>query len=128
MPEFLTLEDVLELHAGQIKSYGGSEGLRSSDLLQSAIAQPWVTFGGQFLHTDIYQMAAAYLFHLVQNHPFIDGNKRLGLEAALVFLELNGQSIEADDEQLVELVLGVAQGQIDQTQIAEFFRTQTVTP
>jgi death-on-curing protein len=128
MPEFLTLEDVLELHAGQIKNYGGSEGLRSSDLLQSAIAQPWVTFGGQFLHTDIYQMAAAYLFHLVQNHPFIDGNKRIGLEAALVFLELNGQSIEADDEQLVEIVLGVAQGQIDKMQIAEFFRTHAVSP
>jgi len=73
-------------------------------------------------------MAAAYLFHLVQNHPFIDGNKRIGLEAALVFLELNGQSIEVDDEQLVELVLGVAQGQIDKTQIAEFFRTHAVTP
>ncbi|MFO0979181.1 MAG: type II toxin-antitoxin system death-on-curing family toxin [Planctomycetaceae bacterium] len=128
MPEFLTLEDVLELHAGQIKNYGGSEGLRSSDLLQSAIAQPWVTFGGQFLHTDIYQMAAAYLFHLVQNHPFIDGNKRIGLEAALVFLELNGQSIEADDEQLVEIVLGVSRGHIDKTQIAEFFRNHAVTP
>jgi death-on-curing protein len=65
---------------------------------------------------------------LFRTTPFIDGNKRIGLEAALVFLELNGQSIEVDDEQLVELVLGVAQGQIDQTQIAEFFRTQTVTP
>ncbi len=127
MPEFLTLEDVLELHAGQINSYGGSEALRSTDLLQSAIAQPEVTFDGQFLHTDIFHMAAAYLFHLVQNHPFIDGNKRIGLEAALVFLELNGHSIEADDEQLVELVLGVAQGQIDKTQIAQFFRIHAVT-
>ena len=128
MLEFLTLEDVLELHAGQIKRYGGSEGLRSGDLLQSAIAQPQVTFDGQFLHIDIFHMAASYLFHLVQNHPFIDGNKRIGLEAALVFLELNDQSIEADDEELVELVLGVARGQIDKTQIAEFFRTHAVAP
>jgi death on curing protein len=128
MPEFLTLEDMLELHTGQIRSYGGSEGLRSSELLQSAIAQPGVTFGGQFLHNDIFHMAAAYLFHLVQNHPFIDGNKRIGLEAALVFLELNDQSIEANDEQLVELVLGVARGQIDKPQIAEFLRTHAVTP
>ena len=128
MPEFLTLEDVLELHAGQIRRYGGSEGLRSSDLLQSAIAQPEATFGGQFLHVDIFQMAAAYLFHLVQNHPFIDGNKRIGLEAALVFLELNRHSIEAEDEQLVELVLGVAQGQIVKNEIAEFLRTHAVTP
>ena len=128
MPDFLTLEDVLELQTGQIRAYGGSHGLRSSDLLQSAIAQPEATFGGQFLHTDIFLMAAAYLFHLVQNHPFVDGNKRIGLEVALVFLELNGQSIEADDEQLVELVLGVAEGQIDKAQIAEFFRNHAVVP
>ena len=128
MPEFLTLEDILELHTGQIRNYGGSEGLRSSELLQSAIAQPRVTFGGQFLHNNIFHMAAAYLFHLVQNHPFVDGNKRIGLEAALVFLELNDQSIEANDEQLVELVLGVAQGQIDKAQICEFLRTHAVTP
>lgn len=127
MPEFLTVEDVLELHVGQISNYGGSEGLRSSDLLQSAIAQPEATFCGHYLHADIFQMAAAYLFHLVQNHPFVDGNKRIGLETALVFLELNHQAIEVNDEQLVELVLGVAEGQIDKTQIAEFFRTHPVT-
>ncbi|MFM8583896.1 MAG: type II toxin-antitoxin system death-on-curing family toxin [Planctomycetaceae bacterium] len=128
MPEFLTWDDVLELHAGQIRAYGGSDGLRSSALLQSAIAQPEATFGGQWLHADIFLMAAAYLFHLVQNHPFVDGNKRIGLEAALVFLELNGQSIEAGDEQLVEIVLGVAQGRVDKTQIAEFFMSLAVAP
>jgi death on curing protein len=73
-------------------------------------------------------MAAACLFYLVQNHPFVDGNKRIGLEAALVFLELNDQSIEANDERLVELVLGVAQGQIDKAQICELLRTHAVTP
>ena len=117
----------MELHAEQIAAYGGSDGLRSSDLLKSAIAQPEATFGGQFLHSDIFQMAAAYLFHLVQNHPFIDGNKRIGLEAALVFLEVNACSIESSDEMLVELVLGVAQGQVTKSQIAEFFRSHSVT-
>jgi death-on-curing protein len=116
----------MELHCGQIEAYGGSVGLRSIDLLESAIAQPQATFGGEFLHADIFQMAAAYLFHLVQNHPFVDGNKRIGLEAALVFLELNGLSIATSDEKLVELVLGVAQGQIDKQQIAEFFRSHAV--
>ncbi len=127
MPVFLTLDDVMELHAEQIAAYGGSDGLRSSDLLKSAIAQPEATFGGQFLHSDIFQMAAAYLFHLVQNHPFIDGNKRIGLETALVFLELNERLIESSDEMLVELVLGVAQGQVTKSQIAEFFRSHSVT-
>lgn len=127
MPEFLTLEDVLELHAGQISTYGGSPGLRSLDLLESAIAQPQMMFGGQFLHADLFEMAAAYLFHLVQNHPFVDGNKRIGLEAALVFLELNDTSIEVADEPLTELVLGVAQGQIHKPQIAEFFQTHATS-
>lgn len=127
MPEFLTLEDVLDLHTGQIQNYGGRAGLRSRDLLQSAIAQPGITFGGQFLHPDVFHMAAAYLFHLVQNHPFVDGNKRIGLEASLVFLEINGYSIEAEDEQLIEIVLGVAQGRIDKIQITEFFAAHAVT-
>ena len=126
MVEFLTIDDVMELHAGQIAAYGGSDGLRSLDLLQSAIAQPQAMFSGVFLHTDIFQMAAAYLFHLVQNHPFIDGNKRIGLEAGLVFLQMNGYSIETEDVFLVELILGVAQGKIDKPEIAEFFRTHVV--
>lgn len=127
MLNFVTLDDVLELHAGQIAAYGGSDGLRSAELLQSAIAQPEATFGGKLLHGDVFEMAAAYLFHLVQNHPFIDGNKRIGLEVALVFLELNGATVDADDERLVRLVLGVAQGQIDKPQIAEFFRCHAHT-
>lgn len=122
MPEFLTLEDVLELHAGQITTYGGRPGLRSLDLLESALAQPRAAFDGQLLHAFPFEMAAAYLYHLVQNHPFVDGNKRIGLEAALVFLELHGVSIEVADEPLTELVLGVAQGAIQKPQIAEFFR------
>jgi len=126
MFEFLTIDDVMELHAGQIAKYGGSDGLRSVELLQSAIAQPQATFSGVFLHTDIFQMAAAYLFHLVQNHPFVDGNKRIGLEATLVFLEMNGYSIETHDAFLIDLILGVANGQIEKPEIAEFFRTHAV--
>jgi len=127
MPEFLELDEVLMLHAGQIDNYGGSPGLRSLDLLKSALAQPQTTFDGQYLHRDLFQMAAAYLFHLVQNHPFVDGNKRIGLEAALVFLELNGVTVEVDDDPLIDLVLGVAQGVIDKPQIADFLRTHAAT-
>jgi len=123
MPQFLTLDDVLESHAEQIATYGGSDGIRDPGLLMSALAQPEATFGGQHLHSDIFEMAAAYLFHIVQNHPFVDGNKRVGLEAALLFLEINGHSIETTDEALVDLVLETAQGHATKQQIAEFLRT-----
>ncbi len=115
---FLTLEEVLELHATRIERYGGSFGVRDPGLLQSALEQPRAMFGGQFLHEDIYAMAAAYLFHLVQNHAFIDGNKRIGLAAALSFLDINGIEIDADEDALTEMVLSVAEGQIDKEAIA----------
>jgi death-on-curing protein len=83
-PIFLSLDDVLESHAEQIATYGGSDGIRDLNLLQSALAQPMATFDGSHLHADLFEMASAYLFHIELNHPFVDGNKRVGLEAALV--------------------------------------------
>ncbi|MFO0836986.1 MAG: type II toxin-antitoxin system death-on-curing family toxin [Phycisphaerae bacterium] len=121
-PEFLELADVLYIHNDQIKRYGGDATLRDAGLLDSAVAMPRATFEGRFLHRDLFEMAAAYLFHIVQNHPFVDGNKRTGTAAALVFLEMNGITIEADEDALVELVLKVAQGRADKPRIAEFFR------
>lgn len=88
-PTFLTIDEVLAIHQDQIARYGGSAGVRDWGLLQSAIAMPAATFGGQFLHGDLSEMAAACLFHIVQNRPFIDGNKRVGAVAAYVFLALN---------------------------------------
>ena len=73
-PIFLETDDVLAVHAEQIERFGGADGVRDRGLLESALAQPMVTFGDNFLHEDLYAMAAAYLFHIVQNHPFIDGN------------------------------------------------------
>lgn len=122
-PQFLSLDDVLESHTEQIATYGGGEGIRDVGLLESALAQPAAMFGGQYLHADLFEMAAAYLFHIVQNHPFIDANKRVGLETALLFLEINGLSIDASDELLVDLVLRTAQGQTSKPEIAEFFRS-----
>ena len=125
MPQFLTLHDVLESHAEQIATYGGSDGIRDIDLLLSALAQPEATFDGQYLHVDLFEMAAAYMFHILQNHAFVDGNKRVGLEAALLFLEINAHSIETTDEALIELVLQTAQGLTTKQQIAEFLRAHT---
>lgn len=77
---FLTTDEVLEIHQDQLERYGGEAGLLNRDQLESAVAQPQVTFEGHFLYGDVYEMAAVYLFHFVQNHAFVDGNKRVGLE------------------------------------------------
>ena len=73
-------------------------GVRDHALLESALAQPGAAFGGEFLHVDLFAMAAAYLFHIVKNHPFLDGNKRTGLIVAITFLAINGVSIPSDSE------------------------------
>ena len=106
----------------QITRYGGEFGIRDIGLLSSAIAVPRASFAGQTLHADIYEMAAAYAFHICQNHPFLDGKKRVALAAALVFLDLNG--IEMDDSagKLYELMMSVARGESGKMEIAEAFR------
>lgn len=119
---FLTLADVLLLHADQVTRYGRDPRVRDQGLLESALAQPQASFGGRFLHIDLFEMAAAYLYHIVQNHPFIDGNKRAGLVAALVFLDDNGVEIEATKGALFDLTIAVATDAAGKAEIAEFFR------
>ena len=109
-PAFLSLDEVLEIHRQQIERYGGSNGLRDAAGLESAVATPQATFGGEFLHRSIPAMAAAYLFHLCQNHAFIDGNNRVGANAAITFLLMNNWEPLFGQEELVELVLSVASG------------------
>ena len=126
-PEFLTVQDVVELHALQVARYGGAAGLRDGALLASAVAQPMASFGGEWLHPDLWTMAAAYLFHLVQNHPFVDGNKRTGLLSALVFLALNGMVIDQATPALYDLTMAVAEGRLDKLAIALALR-QAASP
>ena len=125
-PTFLELDEVLQLHRHQIRTYGGRPGVRDVSLLQSALEMPRSTFGGQFLHDDLFSMAAAYQFHITQNHPFIDGNKRVGLAATLLFLSYNGLKLSANEDALTELVLGVAEGKVEKAEIAEFLRTNSL--
>ncbi len=126
-PLFLTLDEVLGIHADQIRRYGGRPGLRNLGLLQSALAMPETTFGGEFLHGTVFEMAAAYLFYLARNHPFVDGNKRTALMSALVFLGLNGQRLEAEPGALYEQVDGVAAGSVDKAEVSVFFRRDCVS-
>ena len=124
-PVFLSLPEVLAIHQDQLARYGGGRGIRNLDLLKSAIAIPAATYDGEFLNPDVYQMAAAYLFHIVKNHPFIDGNKRVGAVAAFVFLSLNGYDLEAPENDLAEMVMAVARGETGKDQVSVFIRKWT---
>ena len=119
-PLFLTLDEVLLIHTDQIRRYGGGHGVRDLGLLSSALAMPEASFGGVYLHASLAEMAAAYLFHVAQNHPFLDGNKRAALATALAFLWLNDRRLDADEDELTELVMGVAAGQVGKAQVAVF--------
>jgi death on curing protein len=121
-PTFLTIDEIAAIHVDQIDRYGGSHGLRDANGLESAIAQPAATFSGKYLHPDLFSMAAAYLYHLVQNHPFVDGNKRVGTVTALVFLELNDIRIDADPDELADFVIEVAKGKVSKEKIAAYLR------
>ena len=122
MVVFLDISEVLAIHASQIELYGGESGVRDMPLLESAVAMPQSGFGAEYLHKDIYEMAAAYLFHIVQNHPFVDGNKRAGAAAALVFLATNGILIYSDQDEFEQMVLEVAKGNFHKKEIAAYFR------
>jgi len=117
--DFLTVDDVIAIHAMQVQRFGGAPGLRDTAALASAVAQASATFDGELLHRGVFEQAAAYLFHLVQNHAFVDGNKRVGLAAALVFLDLNGQPILRGTEELYQLTMAVARGEAGKGAVAE---------
>jgi death-on-curing protein len=123
-PEFLSLDEILEIHEQQIERYGGSPGLRDAGALESAVATPQATFGGECLHTSIPAMAAAYLFHLCQNHAFIDGNKRVGANAAITFLLLNDWQPTFEEQELVELVLSIASEGLEKRRLTEIFEAR----
>jgi death-on-curing protein len=121
-PLFLTLEEVLAIHDDRIRKYGGSSGTRDLGLLQSALGNVEATFGGQFLNETVFAMAAAYLYSICRNHPFLDGNKRTALACGLAFLGLNEVRVTATEDDLYELVIGVAEGRrVSKAAVAVFF-------
>jgi death-on-curing protein len=122
VPRFLDLEHVLEIHRQQAEMYGGSHGCRDLGLLESALAMPRASFGGQYAHADLFEMAASYLFHLAKNHPFVDGNKRTAAMTAHVFLDVNGVDLRASGDSYERLVLQVAEGGATKADAAVFFR------
>lgn len=121
-PDFLTVEDVHLLHEAQLARYGGGAGVRDPGALDSAVSLPRATFDGQFVHEDYFVMAAAYAFHIAQNQPFVDGNKRTGLAAALVFLDLNGVTVADPDGQLYTAMIAIAEKRLNKDGLAALFR------
>jgi len=122
-PHFLIWDEVIAIHANQLARYGGTTGIRDEGLLRSALAQPEASFGGQWLHEDLSAMAAAYGFHLVQNHPFVDGNKRVGAVCAVHFFHLNNHTIQVEDQMTyAAITLAVADGRASKSDLADWYR------
>ena len=122
MTVYLSIEQVLAFHEALVARFGGASGLRDRGGLEAAVARPAMTFGGEDLYGDLAAKAAALMHSLVLNHPFVDGNKRVGVALAEFFLERNGSTIEASDEDLERLTLAVAEGKVAAEALAIWFR------
>ncbi|MEG3960070.1 type II toxin-antitoxin system death-on-curing family toxin [Microcoleus sp. herbarium2] len=122
-PNFVSKSMVLSIHARQIERFGGTPGVRDEGLLESALAQPQATFGGKFLHPTISEQAAAYLYHIAMNHPFIDGNKRTAFAVMDTFLRLNGCALNLTDDGVYDLVMRVARGTMTKEELSREFQS-----
>lgn len=123
---FLTVDEVLLLHDLQLERYGGASGIRERSLLESAVSMPQASFGGDYVHNGFYEMAAAYAFHIAENQPFVDGNKRTALSSALVFLDLNHIEIDDSNELLYGAMIDIAQKKLQKSGLAELFQNLTI--
>ena len=122
MTKFFKVEQVIEIHDAFLEDHGGLPGIRDKGLLISAVEMARASMFGEYLHKTIYDKAAAYLFHIVQNHPFNDGNKRTGALTTILFLEENRIKIAFSDKDYEEFVVSVAQGQKNKEEIAYFLK------
>jgi death-on-curing protein len=120
---FLSRRFVVTYHARLIDTFGGTHGQRDEALLDSALAQPEATYDGAPLHDDVWEMAAAYAFHLCRNHPFVDGNKRIAAVAMGTFLAINGHALRIDEVDLYRTVIALAEGRLDKESLARWLRS-----
>jgi death-on-curing protein len=121
MIHFLTLAEVLLILEDQIRNYGGAYGVRDINLLSSALYMPQSNFDGQYLHKTIPSMAAAQAFHICQNHPFVDGNKRAALASSLVFLDINEYTFNCKDENLYTEIMNMAKGEVKKEELIKYY-------
>ncbi|MBH8571960.1 type II toxin-antitoxin system death-on-curing family toxin [Nostocaceae cyanobacterium CENA369] len=125
-PKFIEKQDVLSIHKKQINLYGGSLGIRDEGLLESAISQPKATFGGQLLHPTIFEQAAAYLFHLTNNHAFVDGNKRTAFDVMVTFLNMNDYDLAMAQPEAYELIIQVAEHKVRKEELTAILKNYIV--
>lgn len=123
-PIFLTREAVDLIHEGSLRAFGGADGVRDDNALESALAQPMHEH--HYRQSDLFQIAAAYAFHIAENQPYIDGNKRTGLLSALNFLALNGVESDRPCEAYYDAMIGIAEKRLDKAGLAEVFRRELV--
>ena len=123
---YLSRQEVTSLHSLLISQSGGSSGLRDRGALESAVAQPEAGFGGQELYPDLASKAAALGHSLIQNHPFVDGNKRVGHAAIEVFLLLNGYEIDASVDEQEAIIINVASGKVSRSELSEWIRKRMI--
>jgi len=122
MIKFLRKATILTFHQDQLERYGGKEGIRDEKLLESAMAQPEASFEGEYVHQDLFHMAAAYGFHICQNHPFYDGNKRTALIAMYTLLYVNGYQIVADKKSLFAVMMDLANGKVSKDELRDYLK------
>ena len=122
-PKFIGIEAVFQLHEGLLQEFGGASGVRDPGLLDSALAQSQATFGGELLHSTLWEQASAYLFHLAMNHPFLDGNKRTAYAVMDSFLRINGYVLNLTQDEKYELVIRVARGEMSKDDLAIFLQS-----
>jgi death-on-curing protein len=123
---YLSLQEIISLHSLLIAQSGGGSGLRDRGALESAVAQPEASFSGEELYPDLASKAAALGHSLIQNHPFVDGNKRIGHAAMEVFLLLNGHEIDASVDVQEQIIIEVASGKVSRTELGEWLREHVV--
>ena len=123
---YLSLQEVISLHSLLISQSGGSSGLRDRGALESAVAQPEASFGGEELYPDLASKAAALGHSVIQNHPFVDGNKRVGHAAMEVFLLLNSHEIDASVDEQETIIIAVASGKLSRIQLSEWIRKHII--
>jgi death on curing protein len=119
---FIPDDLVLTIHADLLQRYGGHPGLRDRNLLESALAQPRITYGGKYVHKTVFDKAAAYGYHVCKNHPFIDGNKRVAFVLMDIFLQKNGWEVVADEEEAYSMMMTLASGKLTKIQLANWLK------
>jgi len=116
----LSVPQIVLMHCALIKETGGMDGIRDESLLDSAVNAPFQTYGGEYLYKSLEAKAARLGYFLIKNHPFVDGNKRIGMLAMMVFLELNGAGLTCTDQDIVETGLRIATGEMDDKELLEW--------